>query len=154
MSGKNIVCWKCGEKLPSHCLPIRHYDLCPHCRADLHTCLMCRSFDPNASAKCRKEEADYVSHKERANYCHYFQARPNAHKAPEDRASKALNDLAALFGDSQSAHAHLNKDYKQTAQESKETLHDLFGATYNKDEALSPEERARQELEKLFGKKD
>ena len=151
-TAKTIVCWKCGEKLPSHSFPIGHYDLCPHCREDLHTCRMCRSFDPNTSGKCRKEEADYVSHKERANYCHYFSPRPNAHKDIEDNAQATLDELASLFGDKQKDVEQQQKDYKTHAKEAKQDLNALFGGETKTEEELTPEEKSRNELDKLFGK--
>ena len=152
MSAKNLVCWKCGDKLPSHCLPIGHYDLCPHCREDLRTCRMCRSFDPNVSGKCRKEEADYVSNKERANYCHYFSPRANAHKAIEDKSQQALNDLASFFGDEEPSTEPLSKDYKQQSKDAQKDLHQLFGGQGDVNNELTPEEKAKNELDKLFGK--
>lgn len=151
MSEKRMVCWKCGEKLPSHCLPIRHYDLCPHCREDLHICRMCRAYDPNVNGKCRKDEADYVSNKERANYCHYFSPRPNAHDVIEDKSKQALNDLASLFGEDDQSTMHLSKDYKQHSQEAKQGLDQLFGEQTT-GENLSAEEKAKKELDDLFKK--
>lgn len=152
MSGKNIVCWKCGGKLPDYCFPVRHHDLCPTCREDLHACRMCRSFDPNVSGKCNKDEADYVSNKERANYCHYFKPRSNAHKPIADKSAAAKNELANLFGDSENAPQET--DFKQQSKEAKEGLNELFGENNPDASDLSPEEKARLELEKLFGKNE
>ncbi len=152
MAAKNIVCWKCGGKLASYCFPIRSRDLCPHCREDLHVCLMCRAYSPHASGKCRKEEADYVSNKERANYCHYFKPLANAYKPVDNSAQQALDKLSSLFGDDESNNEHLKKDFKQHAQQAEHELHNLFNETTNKEEDLSAEEKARQELDLLFGK--
>jgi len=151
MAANHLVCWKCGGKLPSYCLPIRSRDLCPHCREDLHTCLMCRSYATHASGKCRKEEADYVSNKERANYCHYFKPLSNAYRATDDSTKKALNELSSLFGSNEADTEHLAKDFQQHAQEAKSDLHGLFDEPVE-NETLSTEEKARQELESLFGK--
>ena len=48
-------------------------DKCLHCHADLHICLNCRFYDPQAYNKCKESSADRVKAKDRNNYCEYFE---------------------------------------------------------------------------------
>ena len=114
---KALVCWKCGASLKSVSLPLGHYDLCPICREELHVCMMCRSYDPAISGKCRKEEADYVGNKEQANYCHYFLPRANAYKSRvKSKAEQAREELSALFGQAGSDTSR-SQDYDANAKQ-------------------------------------
>lgn len=91
------VCWKCGGALPELLLPLPRHEACPHCRASLHVCRMCRLFDPAVAQQCREPVADPVSDKQRANFCGYFEINPRAFVAAPVRDGKA--QLDALFGD-------------------------------------------------------
>ena len=70
---------------------------CPHCHRDLHCCLQCRFYDPSAHHECRESSAEFVSDKERANFCDYFvfdlQMKTNIQKEAEEARAK----LDALF---------------------------------------------------------
>ena len=95
MSG-TLVCWKCGESLAELLHPFRRSDECPACRADVHVCRMCEFYDPKMGDSCREPVADKVTDKERANFCDYFRARPDAHRASDDAGARG--ELNALFG--------------------------------------------------------
>lgn len=74
----NVVmsCHNCGE--PVSLVPgqnIRRQDTCSRCDADLHCCRNCRFFDPGKHNQCAETQAEWVSDKERANFCDYFEAR-------------------------------------------------------------------------------
>jgi hypothetical protein len=67
-------------------------------------CRLCSFFDPTVSQACREPVADEVKDKERANFCGYFQPRPNAYMASDrDQEARAQAELAALFGDTEGA---------------------------------------------------
>lgn len=96
-----FVCWRCGASIAEHPLPLSRYAECAVCRAELHVCRLCRWYDPAVAHACREPVAEEVKDKTRANFCGYFQARPNAH-APDTAAQQqnAEQRLAELFGDS------------------------------------------------------
>jgi ribosomal protein L40E len=95
-----LVCWKCGASLESDSLPLARLAECPACHADLHVCRLCEFYDPGVANSCREPIADVVKDKERANFCGYFQPRPDACAGPvADPAREAKARLDALFGD-------------------------------------------------------
>ncbi len=97
---QKLVCWKCGASIEALPKPLGRYDICPSCRAELYVCRQCEFYDPKVSKACREPIADEVKDKERANFCGYFQVRPNAHQPRDTAASEAaLEQLRALFGD-------------------------------------------------------
>jgi hypothetical protein len=105
---EELVCWRCGISLAGLSLPLRRLDECPACRAELHVCRMCRSYDPRVAKKCREDDAEEVRAKEQANFCDYFRPRPDAFdRALAETERKAKDQLSALFG---------SKDHKQQKQ--------------------------------------
>jgi hypothetical protein len=121
----SLVCWKCGSSLEDLSLPLRRLDECRKCGAELHVCKLCEFYNVTVAKHCRETVAEEVKDKERANFCDYFKPQPNAYStAGQDAASKAKADLAAMFG----------------------------GANPGASEP-SAADKAREELEKLFGKK-
>jgi uncharacterized protein YciW len=121
----SLVCWKCGSSLEDLSLPLRRLDECRKCSAELHVCKLCEFYSVTVAKHCRETVAEEVKDKERANFCDYFKPQPNAYStAGQDAASKAKADLAAIFG----------------------------GANPAASEP-SAADKAREELEKLFGKK-
>lgn len=128
---KELVCWKCGTKIDDGDLPVSRRSECRACHADLHICIMCKFYNPRLDKKCEHLTADAVREKERSNFCDHFKPRKNAHEPMIDNASeKAKSELAALFG----AEASDETDVVKLAQQEKD--------------------KARIELEKLFGKND
>jgi len=128
---KELVCWKCGIKIEERDLPISRHSECRTCHADLHICIMCRFYNPRLDKKCEHLTADAVREKERSNFCDQFRPRKDAHKPVVDVASeKAKLELASLFG----VAASDETDVVKLAQQEKD--------------------KARAELEKLFGKND
>ena len=109
--------------MPELLLPLPRHEECPHCRAQLHVCRMCVFFDVTVAQQCREPVADPVSDKQRANFCGYFQINPHAFVAAPDQSAASSRQLDALFGDDSSADASEND---------------------------SPEDAAREQLEKLF----
>jgi hypothetical protein len=95
-----LVCWKCGVALTGLPLPLSRLAECPKCRAYLHCCRMCVSYDPHLARRCREQDAEEITDKERANFCSYFKAKPGATYRPagEARTQIARAKLGDLFG--------------------------------------------------------
>lgn len=95
----SLVCWKCGSALTDQPLPLSRLAVCTACRAYLHACRMCVSYDPHLMRRCREQDAEEVYDKERANFCSYFKARVAAYRpGGEARTQSARAKLGDLFG--------------------------------------------------------
>jgi hypothetical protein len=116
-----IVCWKCGAELAGIPMPLSRLSVCLQCEAELYVCLMCEFHDPKLRLGCREERAEHVKDKDRANFCEFFQPRPDAHR-PKDTSGY------------QTARARLD-------------------ALFHGGQVETPADKAREELEKLFGSK-
>jgi len=124
MSTTTLVCWKCGASLESEPLPLARLAECPACHTDLHVCRLCGFYDPGVANSCREPIAEAVKDKARANFCGYFQPRPDAWTGSvEDPTRHAKARLDALFGE----------------------------ASENESEGIGDDERARRRLDDLFG---
>jgi len=94
-----LVCWKCGAALTDQPLPLSRLAVCTKCRAYLHACRLCLSYDQNLARRCREQDAEEVADKERANFCAYFKVRPGAFRpGGEVRIQAARAKLGDLFG--------------------------------------------------------
>ena len=80
-------CYRCGESLAALTLPFSRRDECPSCAAHVHVCRMCVHFDEVVPKKCREDDAEEVTEKERANFCDWF--KPGRDTFDPVRASKA-----------------------------------------------------------------
>jgi len=99
MTTLTLVCWKCGASLAAEPLPLARVSECPSCTADLHVCRLCEFYDTAVAKSCREPVADAVHNKERANFCGWFQPRPDAWTNPDTQpAQTARNALDTLFG--------------------------------------------------------
>lgn len=127
----DMQCWKCGEHLKNLLLPFSRYEECSICKADLHVCLSCRSYDPATADGCREDRADFVLDKDKANFCDFFRPDPQAFRPRDDAAARtARAKLAALFGEG------------EPPQDAPEVP------------PVSEADRALAELKRLFGDKD
>ena len=95
-----MICWKCHKEIAIE-KPVRG-DECPLCHADLHVCKACEFYESGAHNDCRETSAEFVSDKERGNFCYYFRPNPkiaagggDGGKSKADAAKDAFN---ALFG--------------------------------------------------------
>ena len=73
-------------------------DECSSCGADLRCCLNCTHYDPSKNNQCAESEADWVSDKESANFCDWFEPALGAQAVGakaggSDDAKKAFEDL-------------------------------------------------------------
>ena len=96
----NVVlnCHSCGEQFPLH--PgdkIARADTCASCGLHMHSCRNCRHFDPSKNNQCAEPQAEWVSDKERANFCDYFEPRTSVDLV---RRSRSTPDVAAKAFDS------------------------------------------------------
>ncbi len=115
----DLVCWKCGASLAALPLPLSRLAECPKCRAYLHSCRLCRFYNPNLTSQCDEERAEEVRDKEGANFCDWFKPRPEAHRPPgEGKSQAAKTRLNDLFGG-----AHTSDGKADTARDK---LGDLF----------------------------
>lgn len=122
---EELVCWHCGHALDGLPLPLPRLAECPGCRSELHVCRLCSFFDPTVSQACREPVADEVKDKERANFCGYFQPRPNAYVASDGgQEARAQAELAALFGDTGGAGEE--GDAEAAIEPDRQALDDLF----------------------------
>lgn len=120
----DLVCWQCGASLADFSLPISRFDECRQCRAALHACRLCRFHDITVAKQCQEPVAEEVRDKERANYCDYFEPRPDAWSdrgVTEGAAAKAALD--ALFG----GKAAESSATANAADEARRKLEELFG---------------------------
>lgn len=114
-----MICWKCKKEISIE-KPVRG-DECPLCHADLHVCKACDFYESGAHNDCRESSAEYVTDKERSNFCDYFRVKASLRQAQEpqgtaqepqgvqgaqgvqggqnDKAAAARNAFNALFGD-------------------------------------------------------
>lgn len=138
MADKSLVCWKCGASLKTVPRPLTRRSNCPECYAELHCCVMCKSYDNRYPNRCNDERADPPVHKDSANFCEYFKPMPNAFDAGGHKESRAAQaELKALFGEDVD---------DGDAADTEETTEKTSG------EPLTEEEKARRELEELFKK--
>ncbi len=94
-----MICWKCRKETNIE-KPVRG-DECPFCHADLHVCKACDFYESGSHNDCRESSAEFVSDKERSNFCDYFRARVmlglnpgiSSGKSKADAAKDAFNAL-------------------------------------------------------------
>jgi len=92
-------CHACGQAIDAK-EKILRTDECPQCGRDLRCCRNCRHFDPALHNQCREVVAEWVSDKERANFCDYFVLAVSAGtnprgggKSPEEMAREKFRKL-------------------------------------------------------------
>jgi hypothetical protein len=71
---------------------------CPSCGRDLHACVQCRHFDRHAHNQCREPQAEWVTDREKRNFCDYFSLHPAGQAGMhQNRAQSARSKLDSLF---------------------------------------------------------
>lgn len=92
-----LFCYHCKKELDEEDIRLlQRRDVCPHCRADLRSCLNCRFWDARAEL-CREGNTDFVREREKANFCSQFSFDKERPKPEFDKAAEAKARLAALF---------------------------------------------------------
>ncbi len=92
-------CWSCAAPLPyPNYAAVPREAECPKCGRDLHACRNCRHYDPGVNNKCREPNAEWVTDRERANFCEFYQLAetPRGAGGP-DRSAEARRKLDDLF---------------------------------------------------------
>ena len=92
-----MICWKCGKETNIE-KPVRG-DECPLCHADLHVCKACEFYESGAHNDCRESSAEFVTDKERGNFCDYFRASRSLSGVEGAKGVKPGNDKAAAARD-------------------------------------------------------
>ncbi len=72
-------------------------DTCPSCGRDLHICMNCRFYDENYYNKCREPRAEWVSDREKSNYCEYFEFKDSGDGAGDREKEEAIKKWKKLF---------------------------------------------------------
>ena len=96
MTNVVLSCHSCGQ--PVRLLPgqsITRRDTCASCDGDLHCCRNCRFFDPGKHNQCAETQAEWVSEKDRANFCDYFEPRTSVDLV--NRSSGQGQDVRGQF---------------------------------------------------------
>jgi rRNA maturation protein Nop10 len=89
-------CHRCHSEILIDGEPGRR-EACPTCGADLHCCLNCRFYSPDAYNQCRETQAERVLEKDRSNFCGFFVFGDSRQDSPTvipgQTAKKRLEDL-------------------------------------------------------------
>ena len=91
MRGAVMICHHCGNEVKVGSF-ISRSDECANCASDVRCCLNCGNYDPYAHNKCREPQAEWVTDRERANFCDFFTPNrlnpvPRRDRAPDPRAA-------------------------------------------------------------------
>jgi hypothetical protein len=93
--GETVKCSACGAKAPAS---ITLESSCSNCKADLHTCRQCTSFDPSARCQCSKTILARIVNKNARNTCELFAARSVVERQTSSGApTDARQAFANLF---------------------------------------------------------
>jgi hypothetical protein len=92
-------CAHCSKELPDYShQKISRSDECPHCHADLKSCLNCKFYEKNSHWECREDIPEQVQDKTRANYCEYFSLSSTLKNSSSTKTKEDLMSAAeALF---------------------------------------------------------
>ncbi|HLQ66162.1 MAG TPA: hypothetical protein VK123_02910 [Candidatus Limnocylindrales bacterium] len=92
------ACHFCGAALDPKMRVVRDAE-CPKCGRDLHACVQCRHYDRHAHNQCREPQAEWVTDRERRNFCDYFSLNPAGGRGAgvPDREKSARSKLDSLF---------------------------------------------------------
>ena len=88
-------CWHCGQGLGE--LDLGREARCASCSKPVHVCRNCQFFKPGRSNDCLEPIADFVSDKERANFCDYFKASTAAYSGAAVDAAGLRDAAESLF---------------------------------------------------------
>ncbi len=74
------ICYHCQKEMELSGRAGRK-DTCPFCGADLHCCRNCKFYDESAHNQCKEPNSEWVSDRERSNFCDYFSFTPLEQKS-------------------------------------------------------------------------
>jgi len=91
------VCHACAKEVKFQG-GVSRQEICPHCRSDLHCCLNCTLYDEYAHNHCQEPSAEWVSAREKNNFCEFFAFKDSSGAGRSRRErDEALAKLEALF---------------------------------------------------------
>ena len=87
-------CHHCGSEIRI-LGKVSRAETCPKCDEDVHCCLNCEHYDTSAHNRCREPQAEWVTDREKANFCDFFTAsrKVASRVADSDLAKKAFDNL-------------------------------------------------------------
>lgn len=92
-----MICHHCRSELTIQGY-ISRTDECAQCASDVHCCLNCDNYDPYAHNKCREPQAEWVTDREKANFCDFFiPNRMNASATTDSPLTGARSAFDNLF---------------------------------------------------------
>lgn len=91
-----MICHACGGDVKVEGF-ISRRDECPACGAEIHCCLNCVNYDPAAHNRCREPQAEWVTDRERGNFCDFF--TPNRLAAAGGHKGQSAGDSRKAFDD-------------------------------------------------------
>jgi hypothetical protein len=88
-----MICQACKSeiKIEGH---ISRSDECSKCGADIHSCLNCHNYDPAAHNRCRESQAEWVTDREKANFCDFFMP---SKRAASGKPASSTDDARSAF---------------------------------------------------------
>ncbi|HKP87190.1 MAG TPA: hypothetical protein VJZ26_13890 [Blastocatellia bacterium] len=89
-----MICHACQNEVRIEA-KVSRTDECAKCSADIHCCLNCEQYDPAAHNRCREPQAEWVSDREKANFCDFF--TPNKRAASRKPGVSAADDTRSAF---------------------------------------------------------
>jgi hypothetical protein len=87
-------CHYCGTEIKIEGF-ISRSEECPSCSSDVHCCRNCVNYDTAAHNRCREPQAEWVSDREKANFCDYF--TPNKMKAAAGQTGSVVEEARSAF---------------------------------------------------------
>lgn len=92
-------CALCGSQVDAG-RDMSRRETCRSCGGDLHICLNCRFYSTSAHNNCIETKAEHQRHRDKANFCDYFQlgtGSSGADKGEPDAKAEAKRKLDDLF---------------------------------------------------------
>jgi hypothetical protein len=91
-----MICHSCGAERKRQGKVLRT-EVCAVCDSDMHCCYNCANFNESAHNKCCEPQAEWVSDREKANFCDFFSPNSMSSKQRTGELDKARLDFANLF---------------------------------------------------------
>jgi len=87
-------CAFCGKEIDIE-EKVQRGDTCPQCGRDVHAGVKCEFYGEYAHNKCKEPESEWVSDREKANFCDFFRFKGGPEKVREgpDEARRKLEEL-------------------------------------------------------------
>jgi hypothetical protein len=92
---RHHFCFACSNEIDFDRIKMQRTDTCPHCAQDMHCCKNCEYWDESSHNQCREHSSEYITDRERANYCTLFEFKNGPHEA--NSIGDAKSKLENLF---------------------------------------------------------